>query len=98
MFLNLNNEERLLRQELADKQSELAGKEKNLKRSKAIHANNIRNLKKKERQHFIGSFAQAKNLIDKQMALGMLLKERTHTKKENRKKVQAVKHDLKAQR
>lgn len=49
MFLNLNNEERLLRQELADKQSELQNKEKNLKRSQAIHSNNIRTLKKKER-------------------------------------------------
>jgi hypothetical protein len=50
MFLNLNNEERLLRNELADKQTELHNKEKNLVRSNAIHSNNIRILKKKERK------------------------------------------------
>ena len=65
VFLNLNNEERILRQELVDKQHELQAKEKQLKKANVIHQNKVRLLKREERDKFIGSFVQAKNLIEK---------------------------------
>jgi hypothetical protein len=65
VFVNLNAEERLLRSELVDKQSELQFKEKQLKIANIVHQAKIRALKKEEREKFVGSFAQAKNLIDK---------------------------------
>ncbi len=37
VFLNLNNEERILRQELVDKQHELQAKEKQLKIANVVH-------------------------------------------------------------
>lgn len=37
VFLNLNNEERILRQELVDKQHELQAKEKSLKIANIVH-------------------------------------------------------------
>ena len=37
VFLNLNNEERILRQELVNKQAELNDREKQLKKSTAVH-------------------------------------------------------------
>jgi len=65
VFVNLNAEERLLRSELVDKQLELQFKEKQLKIVNIVHQAKIRALKKEEREKFVGSFAQAKNLIDK---------------------------------
>ena len=56
IFLNLNNEERILRQELVDKQHELQAKEKQLKIANVVHQNKIRHLKREERDHFVGSF------------------------------------------
>ena len=57
VFLNLNNEERILRQELVDKQQELTGKEKQLKIANVVHQNKVRALKREEREKFVGSFA-----------------------------------------
>ena len=57
VFLNLNNEERILRQELVDKQQELTAKEKQLKIANVVHQNKVRALKREEREKFVGSFA-----------------------------------------
>lgn len=50
-------------------------------------------MKKEERDKFVGSFAQAKNLIEKQMKLGNLIRDQKHQINKNRKKVQMVKKD-----
>ena len=65
VFLNLNNEERTLRQELVDKEHDLSIKEKHYKKANIIHQMRVRHLKREEREKFIGSFSQAKNLIEK---------------------------------
>ena len=91
VFLNLNNEERILRQELVDKQQELQAKEKQLKIANVVHQNKVRALKREERDKFIGSFAQAKNLIEKQMKIGNHLRDKKKTKDVNKKIVDARK-------
>lgn len=65
VFLHLNKEEKALRRELCDKQIELQFKEKYLKRVGVKHLEKVNKMKKEERDKFIGSFAQAKNLIEK---------------------------------
>lgn len=75
VFLHLNKEEKGLRKELCDKQIELQYKEKYLKRVNVRHQHKVHSLKKEERDKFIGSFAQAKNLIEKQMKLGNLIRD-----------------------
>jgi hypothetical protein len=65
VFVHLNKEERELRRELCDKQVELEFKEKFLKRVNVRQQHKNLQLKKEERVKFIGSFAQAKNLIEK---------------------------------
>ena len=85
VFLNLNNEERILRQELVDKQQELTAKEKQLKIANVVHQNKVRALKREEREKFVGSFAQAKNLIEKQMKIGNHLRDRKKAKDVNKK-------------
>ena len=92
VFLNLNNEERILRQELVDKQHELQAKEKQLKKANVMHQNKVRVLKREERDKFIGSFVQAKNLIEKQMKIGNHIRDKKHIKDANKKKVQTVKN------
>ena len=87
VFLNLNNEERILRQELVDKQHELQAKEKQLKKANVMHQNKVRVLKREERDKFIGSFVQAKNLIEKQMKIGNHIRDKKHIKDANKKKV-----------
>ena len=91
VFLNLNNEERILRQELVDKQHELQAKEKQLKKANIVHQNKVRHLKREEREKFIGSFIQAKNLIEKQMKIGNHIRDKKYVKDVNKKKVQTVK-------
>ena len=83
MFLNLNNEEKILRNELAEKQSELRTKEKTLVRSKTAHAARVRELRKSERTKFVGAFSQAKNLIEKQMKVGMMIRQKKNEKLSN---------------
>ena len=39
------------------------------------HIEKVHKMKKEEREKFIGSFAQAKNLIEKQMKLGNLIRD-----------------------
>jgi hypothetical protein len=48
-------------------------------------------LKKEERDKFIGSFAQAKNLIEKQMKLGNLIRDEKHRAIKNKQKVALIK-------
>jgi hypothetical protein len=50
-------------------------KEKYLKRVAVRQEENSFQLKKEEREKFIGAFAQAKNLIEKQMKLGNFIKD-----------------------
>lgn len=75
MFLHLNKEEKGLRKELCDKQLELQFKEKYLKRVNVRHHTKVLSMKKEEQEKFIGSFAQAKNLIEKQMKLGNMIRD-----------------------
>jgi hypothetical protein len=44
-------------------------------------------LKREEREKFIGSFAQAKNLIERQMKIGNHIREKKKTKEENKRRV-----------
>ena len=44
-------------------------------------------MKREEREKFVGSFAQAKNLIEKQMKIGNHLRDRKKAKEVNKKKV-----------
>ena len=92
IFLNLNNEERILRQELVDKQHELEAKEKQLKIANVVHQGKVRLLKREEREKFIGSFIQAKNLIEKQMKVGNHIRSKKAIKEQNKKKVHTLKH------
>ena len=48
-------------------------------------------MKREERDKFVGSFAQAKNLIEKQMKLGNHIRDKKHKVIENRKKVHSIK-------
>ena len=75
VFLHLNKEEKALRSELCEKQIELGFKEKYLKRVGVKHIEKMHQMKKEERDKFVGSFAQAKNLIEKQMKLGNLIRD-----------------------
>ena len=52
----------------------------------------MRNLKKEERDKFVGSFVQAKNLIEKQMKIGNHIRDKKHMKDQNKKKVLTVKN------
>ena len=75
VFLHLNREERALRTELCEKQMELQYKERFLKRVNVRHQAKVSSMKREEREKFIGTFAQAKNLIEKQMKLGNLIRD-----------------------
>lgn len=44
-----------------------------------------------EREKFVSNFSQAKNLIEKQMKIGMFIREKKHVKTENQKKVITIK-------
>jgi len=57
VFLHLNKEEKGLRRELCDKQSELQFKERYLKRVNVRHQHKTLAMKKEENEKFIGSFA-----------------------------------------
>ena len=48
-------------------------------------------MKKEEREKFVGSFAQAKNLIEKQMKIGNIIRERKKVKEDNKKRVAVIK-------
>lgn len=87
VFVNLNQEEKILRQELFDKQEELKFKEKQLKIASVVHKTRIGHLKREEREKFIGNFAQAKNLIENQMRVGYHLKMKRKIQTENKKRV-----------
>lgn len=50
-------------------------------------------MKKEERDKFVGSFAQAKNLIEKQMKLGNLIRDQKLQLNKNKKRVSLVKQD-----
>ena len=65
VFLHLNKEEKGLRKELCDKQIELQFKERYLRRVNVRQQHKNQQMKREERDKFIGSFAQAKNLIEK---------------------------------
>lgn len=51
----------------------------------------VNQMKKEEREKFVGSFAQAKNLIEKQMKLGNLLRDQKLQLAKNKKRVSTVK-------
>ena len=91
VFLNLNNEERILRQELVDKLQECEANEKKLKIANVVHQNKVRALTREEREKFVGSFAQAKNLIEKQMKIGNRLRDKKRALDADKKKVEARK-------
>mmetsp|Transcript_17748 Transcript_17748/g.27433 ORF Transcript_17748/g.27433 Transcript_17748/m.27433 type:complete len:198 (+) Transcript_17748:1054-1647(+) len=93
VFLHLNKEEKGLRRELCDKQVELQYKEKYLKRVNVRHQHKALQMKKEERDKFVGSFAQAKNLIEKQMKLGNMIRDKKAQVAVNRKKVQGIKKE-----
>jgi hypothetical protein len=57
VFVNLNQEEKILRQELFDKQEELKYKEKQFKIASVVHKTRIGHLRREEREIFIGNFA-----------------------------------------
>ena len=92
VFLNLNIEERILREELVNKQSEVQAKEKQLKIANVVHQNKVKNLKREEREKFIGSFVQAKNLIEKQMKIGQHMREKRARFDQNKKRAEKVKY------
>ena len=94
VFQHLNKEEKGLRRELCDKQIELEFKEKYLKRVNVRHQLKQQNMKKEEREKFIGSFAQAKNLIEKQMKLGNMIRDRKQALHDNKKKVASRKMEI----
>jgi hypothetical protein len=50
-------------------------------------------MKKEEREKFVGSFAQAKNLIEKQMKLGNLIRDQKVNLTKNQKRVSLVKQE-----
>lgn len=81
--MHLNKEEKGLRRELCDKQVELQYKEKYLKRVNVRHQHKVHQMKREERDKFVGSFAQAKNLIEKQMKLGNLIRDQKQQLKKN---------------
>jgi len=91
--LHLNKEEKGLRKELCDKQIELQYKEKYLKRVNVRHQAKVHGMKREERDKFIGSFAQAKNLIEKQMKLGNLIRDQKTQLNINKRKVAVIKKD-----
>lgn len=95
VFVNLNLEEKILRSELMERQSELQLKEKQLKLAGVVHKQRIAKLKKEEREKFIGSFAQAKNLIDNQLKVGYHIKMQKKLKSDNRRKADNVKQQKK---
>lgn len=72
---------------------ELNAKEKQLKIANVVHQNKVRQLKKDERTKFIGSFMQAKNLIEKQMKIGVHIKDKKKEKARCKKIVKQVKTD-----
>lgn len=51
----------------------------------------MRHLKREEREKFIGSFVQAKNLIEKQMKIGNHIRDKKTRKDDNKKKVLVIK-------
>lgn len=57
------------------------------------HVEKVHKMKKEERDKFIGSFAQAKNLIEKQMKLGNLIRDQKSLLSKNRKRVSSIKQD-----
>lgn len=62
-----------------------------MKIANVVHRHKVRHLKREEREKFVGSFAQAKNLIEKQMKMGNHIRALKKNKEENKKKVTAIK-------
>ena len=52
----------------------------------------MRHLKRDEREKFVGSFVQAKNLIEKQMKIGNHIRDKHRAEELNKKKVQTIKN------
>ena len=48
-----------------------------------------------EREKFVSNFSQAKNLIEKQMKIGMFIRDKREVKKDNQKKVITIKDQKK---
>lgn len=95
VFVNLNLEEKILRTELMERQTELQLKEKQLRLAGVVHKQKIAKLKKEEREKFIGSFAQAKNLIDNQLKVGYHIKTQKKLKMDNKRKADHIKQSKK---
>jgi hypothetical protein len=51
-----------------------------------------------EREKFVGNFNQAKNLIEKQMKIGMVIRNRKDHKQEKKRKVIAIKDASKTEK
>lgn len=56
-----------------------------------VHKTKIGKLRREERQKFIGSFAQAKNLIENQLKVGYHIKQKKREVTDNKKKADAIK-------
>ena len=80
VFLHLNKEEKNLRKELIDKYQEVDQKEKVLKKVAVLQQHRTRQVKKEEKEKFINSFVQAKNIIEKQMKIGNRIREKKNTR------------------
>jgi len=80
-----------VRKELIEKQLEVEYKEKYLRKAGVLHQHKQRQMKKEEQEHFVNNFAQAKNLIEKQMKMGMQIRERNRIKKENKTRIEQTK-------
>lgn len=63
-----------------------------MKIANVLHQQKVRILKREEREKFIGSFSQAKNLIEKQMKIGNHIREKKKVKEENKRRVHSVKN------
>jgi hypothetical protein len=90
VFLSLNREERHLRRELVEKQGEVELKEKCLRKMQVQEQHKKLQELKEEKNSFINSFMQAKNLIEKQMKIGRKIKEVKLSKQAKREQVERM--------
>ena len=90
-FTRLNREEKAIRKDLVQRQTALTVRERQYKIEAVVNQQKIGRFKKDERNKFIGSFAQAKNLIENQLKVGFRIKQQKRVRTENRMRVEAIK-------
>lgn len=89
MLSFLSKKEKYINREVKT-QHVLLRKNKNLITKSMVQKINHRNAIHKEERNFINNFTQAKNIIEKQMFKGKMIKERRNIKIENKIKKQAI--------